>query len=75
MTNNPETCAALLTLKLNPYLQHYADVSDEALLPGIDYAKAFAAYLLSHNMSQQQLDTLVQALPPNLSHTPRIIIF
>ena len=37
-------------------------VSDEALLPGVDYAKAFAAYLLSHGMSQQQLDALVQVL-------------
>ena len=37
-------------------------VSDVALLPGVDYAKAFAAYLLSHGMSQQQLDALVQVL-------------
>ena len=61
-TSNPETCDALVTLKLNPCLLHYADVTDEALLPSIDYAKAFAAYLLSHGMSQQQLDALVQVL-------------
>ena len=61
-TSSPETCDALVMLKLNPCLMHYAGVSDEALLPGVDYAKAFAAYLLSHGMSQQQLDALVQVL-------------
>ena len=61
-TSSPETCDALVMLKLNPCLMHYAGVSDEALLPGVDYAKAFAAYLLSHSMSQQQLDALVQVL-------------
>lgn len=65
MTNSPETCAALVTLKLNPCLMHYAGVDDEAQLPNVDYAKAFAAYLLSHGMSQQQLDALVQALINN----------
>ena len=61
-TSSPKTCDALVMLKLNPCLMHYAGVSDEALLPGVDYAKAFAAYLLSHGMSQQQLDALVQVL-------------
>jgi hypothetical protein len=40
----------------------YAGVSDEAQLPSVDYAKAFANYLLTHGMSQQQLDALIQAL-------------
>ena len=35
---------------------------DEAQLPSVDYAKAFANYLLTHGMSQQQLDALIQAL-------------
>ena len=39
-----ETCTALVTQKLNPCLMHYAGVSDEALLPGVDCAKAFATY-------------------------------
>jgi hypothetical protein len=43
----------------------YASVSDEAQLPSVDYAKAFANYLLSHGMSQQQLDALIQALTVN----------
>ena len=59
---DPSVCQALLTLRLNPCLMHYAGVSDEALLPDVDYAKAFAAFLLAHGMSQQQLDALVQAL-------------
>jgi hypothetical protein len=41
---------------------YYAGVSDESLLPKVDFAKAFANYLLSHGMSQQQLDALIQAL-------------
>ena len=36
----------------------YANVSDEAQLPNIDYIKAFSSYLLSHGMTQQQLDPL-----------------
>ena len=41
---------------------HYAGVDDESQLPGVDYAQAFSAYLLSHGMSQQQLDALLQVL-------------
>ena len=57
-----DLCKAILSLRLNPCLMHYASVSDEAQLPNVDYAKAFASYLLSHGMSQQQLDALVQTL-------------
>jgi len=57
-----DVCKALVWLRLNPCLMHYASVSDEAQLPNVDYAKAFASYLLSHGMSQQQLDALIQAL-------------
>ena len=39
---------------------HYSGVYDEAQLPNVDYTKAF--YLLSHGMSQQQIDALVKAL-------------
>ena len=38
---------------------------DESLLPDIDYAKAFSDYLLSHGMTLQQIDALVQALTVN----------
>ena len=62
---DPEACNTLVTLKLNPCLMHYAGVADESQLPNVDYAKAFSAYLLSHGMSQQQLDALVQALTVN----------
>ena len=41
---------------------YYAGVKDEAQLPNVDYAKAFAAYLLSHGMNHQQLDALIQVL-------------
>ena len=41
---------------------HYSGVYDEAQLPSVDYAKAFTNYLLSHGMSQQQIDALVKAL-------------
>ena len=60
--NDRDVCNTLVSLKLNPCLMFYANVSEEAQLPGVDYAKAFANYLLSHGMSQQQLDALVQAL-------------
>jgi len=40
----------------------YAGVSDEAQLPHIDYAKAFSDFLLSHGMSRQQIDALIQVL-------------
>ena len=57
-----DVCNTLLSLNLNPCLMHYAGVSDEAQLPHVDYAKAFSDYLLSHGMSRQQLDALVNAL-------------
>lgn len=60
-----DVCNTLVSLKLNTCLMHYADVSDEAQLPNVDYAKAFSTYLLSHGMDRQQLDALVQALTVN----------
>ena len=62
-----DLCDVLVSLRLNTCLMYYAGVSDEALLPNVDYAEAFSNYLLSHGMSQQQLDALIQALTvPNL---------
>ena len=60
--NNPVLCNTLVSLRLNTCLMYYANVSDESQLPKVDYAKAFASYLLSHGMSQQQLDALVKVL-------------
>jgi hypothetical protein len=60
-----DICNTLLSLKLNPCLMYYAGVNDEAQLPNVDYTKAFSDYLLSHGMSRQQLDALVQALTVN----------
>jgi len=57
-----DVCNTLLSLKLNPCLMYYADIKDEAQLPNVDYAKAFSSYLLSHGMSRQQIDALIQAL-------------
>ena len=57
-----EVCNSLVSLRLNTCLMYYAGVSDESLLPKLDFAKAFADYLLSHGMSQQQLDALIHAL-------------
>ena len=59
---DPDLCNTLVSLRLNTCLMYYAGVTDETQLPEVDYAKAFASYLLSHGMSQQQLDALVQAL-------------
>lgn len=59
---DPTVCKALVSLRLNPCLMHYADITDEAQLPKVDYAKAFANYLLTHGMTQQQVDALVNAL-------------
>ena len=59
---DPVLCNTLVSLRLNTCLMFYANVSDEAQLPNIDYAKAFSSYLLSHGMTQQQLDALVHAL-------------
>lgn len=59
---DPALCNTLVSLRLNTCLMYYAGVTDEAQLPEVDYAKAFASYLLSHGMSQPQLDALVQAL-------------
>lgn len=57
-----DVCNTLLTLNLNPCLMFYAGVSDEAQLKNVDYAQAFSNYLLTHGMSQQQLDALIQVL-------------
>ena len=59
---DPGVCDALVSLRLNMCLTYYAGVDDESLLKDIDYEKAFSAFLLSHGMSRQQLDALVQAL-------------
>lgn len=59
---DPDVCKTLLSLNLNPCLMFYAGVSDEALLKNVDYAQAFSDYLLSHGMSRQQLDALIQVL-------------
>ena len=60
-----DVCDMLVVLKLNPCLMFYAGVSDEAQLPNIDYAKAFSDFLLSHGMSRQELDALIQVLTTN----------
>jgi hypothetical protein len=59
---DPVLCSTLVSLRLNTCLMYYAGVSDEAQLPSVDYAQAFSNYLLSHGMSQQQLDALIHAL-------------
>lgn len=59
---NRDLCNTLVSLRLNTCLMYYANVSDETQLPNIDYAKAFSSYLLSHGMTQLQLDALVHAL-------------
>ena len=59
---NRDLCNTLVSLRLNTCLMYYAGVDNEEQLPNVDYAKAFSNYLLSHGMSQQQLDALVQAL-------------
>jgi hypothetical protein len=60
-----DICNTLVSMRLNLCLMHYSGVSDEAQLPNVDYAKAFSDYLLSHGMSRQQLDALVQVLTVN----------
>ena len=57
-----DICKSLLTLRLHICLMYYTGVYEEAQLPTVDYVEAFSNYLLSHGMSQQQLDALVQAL-------------
>ena len=59
---DPVLCNTLVSLRLNTCLMFYANVNNESQLPSIDYAKAFSSYLLTHGMSQQQLDALVHAL-------------
>ena len=60
--NAPDVCHTLLTLRLNPCLMYYAGINDEALLPGINYAQAFAAFVLEHGMTLQQLEALLRML-------------
>ena len=59
---DPDVCSVLVSLRLNNCLMYYAGVTDEAQLRTVDYAKAFSSYLLSHGMSQAQLNALIQAL-------------
>jgi len=59
---DPNLCNTLVSLRLNPCLMYYAGITDEAQLPNVDYAKAFSEYLLSHGMSNQQVDALVQTM-------------
>ncbi|MDO4993518.1 MAG: tyrosine-protein phosphatase [Bacteroidales bacterium] len=59
---NPDVCNTLVSLRLNTCLMYYASVSDDSQLPNVDFAKAFSEYLLTHGMSKEQLDALVQVL-------------
>ena len=59
---DPNVCNTLVSLRLNPCLMYYTGVSDDAQLPNVDYSKAFSDYLLSHGMSQQQIDALIPVL-------------
>ena len=61
----PEVCNTLVTLRLNPCLMFYAGISDETLLPDVDFAQAFANFLLTHGMSQDQINALISALTTN----------
>ena len=61
----PDVCNTLVTLRLNPCLMFYAGISDETQLPDIDFAQAFTNFLLTHGMSQDQIDALVSALTTN----------
>lgn len=61
-----KVCNTLVSLRLNMCLMHYANVQDEDLLPNTDFAKAFANFLLSNGMTQQQLDALISALTTSL---------
>ena len=60
-SKNGDICNTLVSLRLNPCLMYYAGVNDESKLPDVDYAESFSAYLLSHGMSEEQLDALRNA--------------
>ncbi len=60
--NDPDVCRALVDLRLDPCIMYYAGINDENLLPEVNYAEAFSAFMLEHGMTQPQLDALIQAL-------------
>ena len=60
--NNPDVCSVLVSIKLNPCLMYYAGITDESELKDVDFSKAFSNYLLSHGMTPQQLQALIQSL-------------
>ena len=55
-------CNTLVELRLKPCLMHYANFYIDAELPKVNFAEAFSKYLLSHGMTQQQVNNLVNAL-------------
>ena len=57
-----DVCNALVSLRLNTCLMYYAGIDDESQLPRVNFANAFAHYLLTHGMNRQELDDLVDAL-------------
>ena len=63
--NNPDVCSVLVSIKLNPCLMYYAGITDESELKDVDFSKAFSNYLLSHGMTPQQLQALIQSLTFN----------
>ena len=60
--NKPDVCDTLVSLRLNECLMHYGGVSKESDLRGLDFHKAFSAYLLSHGMTQAEITKLIDAL-------------
>ena len=65
---DPNVCRTLLTLRLNPCLMYYAGIDNEALLPDVNYAETFAAFVLEHGMTRQQLEALIQVLTRSEEH-------
>ena len=59
--NDNVLCYVLLEIRLHPCLMFYAGVT-ESELPDVDYAEAFANFLLKHGMTQEEIDNLVSAL-------------
>ncbi len=56
-----QVCYVLTGLRLNPCLAYYAGV-EESMLPDVDYTKAFSNFLLTHGMTQDEINALIAAL-------------
>lgn len=57
-----DICKKIVEFRFDPCVMNYCDIKDRSLLAKTDMKKAYTEYLLSHGMTQAEIDAIVTAL-------------